>query len=263
MKKSYLHQSCLSKVVAFLTASVDNRVTIFTPPPVYDLPLKADNAAMATPVLVRAYPGDRSSLLSPPVPPGKSAHALPPISAYTFAAILRSSDGPEFQQAIDGIAEICAKNRMSLADEYSSHLPPLGEITAADSAAVRPHMLRPGMRRALTSVPEASSGSSEGSRKSKKRPGGFFGFRRKEELQSKPIRQMRISSIGKLIPVSGTTAVAGSFGPVDDLPSRQASGSNDNQARTRPTASGRRSEAVTSLQQLLGGARTSQPSSGS
>ena len=207
---------------------------------------------MAAPVLVRAYRGDRASALDPRSTPGKSAQALPPISAYTFAAILRSSDSPEFQQAIDGIAEICAKNRMSLADEYSSHLPPLGEITAADSSSVRPHMIRPGARRALTSVPEASSGSSEGSRKSKKKVGGLFGFRRKEvQSQSQSMRQMRIGSMGRMIPVNGTTAMASNLGLSRETQPNEQSHANNDEVGTRPVPARRSSEAVSSLQRLL------------
>ena len=169
------------------------------------------DAAMAQPVLVRAYTGDKRAREGAP---GKlsDAAALPPISSYAFADILRSVDGSrDFQIAIDGIAEICAKTRLSLADEYGAHLPPLGEITVATATAPRPQP-RPGMRRVLTSVPEASSGSSEGSRKSNKKRGSIFSFRKQQQQQAKqdrgPLRQIRISSVGRTIPVGTTTAMA-------------------------------------------------------
>lgn len=163
---------------------------------------------MAQPVLVKAYTDSRPSTAAGPTN-ARRARALPPISAFAFADILRSADSPDFQGAIDGIAEICAKNRMSLADEYASHLPPLGEITAASSSSVKPHLHRPsgGLRRALTSVPEGSSSSSEGSRKSKKR-GSIFSFRKQTIQESKPMRRMRIGSMGRTIPVGTTTALA-------------------------------------------------------
>lgn len=213
---------------------------------------------MAAPVLVKAYDSDTTTLKRS-VTGARASKALPPVSSYTFAAILRSSDGPEFQQAINGIAEICAKNRMSLADEYASHLPPLGEITASDSAAVRPHMLRPGARRALTSVPEASSGSSEGSRKSKgskgkKRMGGLFGFMRKEQSQSQSMRQMRIGSMGRTVSVTGTTAMVNHTRLSEEIdaqkPSLEVAATN-----ARPLASSRPSQAASSLQQLLAQSR--------
>lgn len=161
---------------------------------------------MAQPVLVRAYTSRRGSTKR--APSGEDDQALPPVSAYTFAEILRTADtSPDFQAAIDGIAEICAKNRMSLADEYASHLPPLGEITAATTSTLRPHLLRPGMRRPLTSVPEGSSGSSEGSGKSRKRS-GIFGFRKQKLQESVTDRSMQIGIMGRTIPMGSTTALA-------------------------------------------------------
>ncbi|KAH8731757.1 hypothetical protein GQ44DRAFT_755153 [Phaeosphaeriaceae sp. PMI808] len=60
---------------------------------------------------------------------GKSEQ-LPSAEDFSFSAILRAVD-PEIRDAIDAIAEICARSRMSLADEYDAHLPPQGEITGA------------------------------------------------------------------------------------------------------------------------------------
>ncbi|KAI5364847.1 hypothetical protein Slin15195_G043850 [Septoria linicola] len=161
---------------------------------------------MAQPVLVKAY--DRA----PDRGPGKlnDAQALPPISSYAFADILRSVNGSrDFQLAIDDIAEICARTRLSLATEYGSHLPPLGEITVASANTPRPQVARPGVRRVLTSVPEASSGSSEGSQKSAKKRGSIFSFRKQQQWKqdSKPMRRIRISSLGKTIPAGTTTAM--------------------------------------------------------
>ena len=159
---------------------------------------------MNTPLLVRTYDNGRSS--EPSTPRRRGAQSLPPVASFAFAEILRCSDTSEFQSAIDGIAVICAKNRMSLADEYASHLPPQGEITAASSAAARPHLHRPGMRTALTSVPEASSSSSEDSARSRKRKGSLFSWSRKAE-QSRPSRTMRIGSMGRQTSITSTTAL--------------------------------------------------------
>lgn len=57
------------------------------------------------------------------------ADELPPLESFSFGEILASID-PEIRAAIDAIAEICARSKMSLADEYSSHLPPQGELTS-------------------------------------------------------------------------------------------------------------------------------------
>ena len=164
---------------------------------------------MAQPVLVRTYSNKRRRPeRTPSAINVGDAHVLPPVASYAFADILRAADSSDLQSAIDGIAEICAKNRMSLADEYSSHLPPLGEITESTSSRIRPHLHRPGggFRRALTSVPEASSGSSEGSRKSRKR-GSIFSFRKQQVQDTKPMKRMRLG-VKRTIPVDTTTALA-------------------------------------------------------
>ena len=211
---------------------------------------------MATPVLVKAYTSTAVpfSMLRQHTSPQES---LPPISSYAFADILRAADSKDFQEALDGIAEICAKSRLSLSDEYSSHLPPLGEITAANanSTSARPQVLRPGMRRALTSVPEGSSGSSEGSRGSKRRSGGLFGLRkpRQQEVQATPMpKRMRIGSLGKSITSSSTTAMASSVefpGDGQELAQNETAATAGDHI---PEGTSRKpSVAATSLQRLL------------
>ncbi|KAK3059717.1 hypothetical protein LTS18_010206, partial [Coniosporium uncinatum] len=119
------------------------------------------------PVLVRTYSGSRSrpnSRVRSPVPPPMSSEALPsdaklpPVEAFSFDGILRAVD-PEIHDSIDAIAEIYAKSKLSMADEYSAHLPPQGEISERDGMhAVPPHRI--GLSdRALTTVTEASSSS--------------------------------------------------------------------------------------------------------
>ncbi|EME43148.1 hypothetical protein DOTSEDRAFT_72505 [Dothistroma septosporum NZE10] len=213
------------------------------------------------PVLVKAYDDGRPSAVPGPIIPGTIV-TLPPISSFAFDDILRTVDSPELQNAIEGIAEICAKNRMSLADEYASHLPPLGEITATNSRNLRSHTMRHsgGIRRALTSVPEGSSGSSEGSRKSKKKA-SIFSFRKQQTQESKPMRRIRIGSMGRMIPVGTTTAIA-----ADNIDlSLQEHTRNSSQSTitpataARPTSRARStSAAVSSLQRLLGLGRNAQ-----
>jgi hypothetical protein len=217
-----------------------------------------DDAAMATPVLVKAYP---ITTTTPVVVMRRSytqpKENLPPISSFAFADILRAADSKDFQQALDGIAEICAKNRMSLSDEHSSHLPPLGEITSANASSMlaRPQLLRPGMRRALTSVPEGSSGSSEGSRGSKKRGSGLFGLRKSQDppAEASPMpKRMRIGSLSRSMTSTTTTALASS---VEFPRNDQDFASNVPTGNRVPTgqegATRRTSIAATSLQRLL------------
>lgn len=200
---------------------------------------------MAAPVLVRAYTGIRGP--APRAQGGRSeVEAFPPISSYAFADILRTADCPDFQSAIDGIAEICAKNRMSLADEYASHLPPLGEITAATSVAAKPQLIRPSMRRPLTSVPEGSSGSSEGSRRSRKRS-TLFSFRRQQRSDSKSVRHIRISSMGRTVIVASTVALTAGEEVHSPVTVTSHRGQVIRPQRPQRTAS----EALQSLQRLL------------
>jgi len=200
---------------------------------------------MAQPVLVRSYTSPKRTPFGSPSGRG---HALPPIAAFSFADILRAADSTDFQSAIDGIAEICAKNRLSLAEEYGSHLPPVGEITAVntDIISVRQQHSRFGMRRALTSVPEASSGSSDGSAKGIKK--GILGVEPSSQSMKSPLRVIRISSAGRMIPICGTTAM--SFGVSEDsavLVSTLPKVSRPQKAMPSPS-----STAVSSLQRLMG-----------
>ncbi|KAH9882434.1 hypothetical protein J1614_000670 [Plenodomus biglobosus] len=109
---------------------------------------------------------------------GKSEQ-LPAADDFSFSAILRAVD-PEIRDAIDAIAEICARSRLSMADEYDAHLPPQGEITsggpgwAASTGALvgrgRLNRVSQGWTAAdntLMAVPEASSSSERLAQESK------------------------------------------------------------------------------------------------
>lgn len=167
------------------------------------------------PVVVRTYSGSRhnsrnSSGFTSPRYPNMNGHAsqnpsalsaglaghterLPSIDEFSFSAILRAVD-PEIRDAIDAIAEICARSRLSLADEYDAHLPPQGEITGTGpgwaagvgSLAGRGRISRIGQgwaapENTLTAVPEASSSSerlaaeTRGTASSKKRSQSAYG----------------------------------------------------------------------------------------
>ena len=90
------------------------------------------------PVLVRPYshhtPSDDPSRKSRMRNKGRSriddkSCELPPLDRFSFQDILASIDS-DVKGSIDAIAEICGRSRMSLADQYGSHLPPQGELTS-------------------------------------------------------------------------------------------------------------------------------------
>lgn len=90
------------------------------------------------PVLVRSYhhptPSDDPFRKSRMRNKGRSrmddkSCELPPLDRFSFQDILASIDS-DVKGSIDAIAEICGRSRMSLADQYGSHLPPQGELTS-------------------------------------------------------------------------------------------------------------------------------------
>lgn len=215
---------------------------------------------MAHPVLVRTYrnsdnsSSSRRGFLSSG---GGNETALPPISSYAFADLLRAADSPELQSALDGIAEICAKNHMSLADEYAAHLPPFGEITAV--TASRPQC--PGVQHhTLTSVPEASSSGSDLSGKSRR-----HSIQRLDEealIISRPLQRLRIDGGRRSISFGfATTAVlAESAGRSAVFTVHADDKHSASSASARPPAHRAASAAAASLQGLV--ARYSTASAG-
>ena len=62
---------------------------------------------------------------------------LPSISDFTIDGIL-STIQPDIEGTLDAIAEIMGRSRLSLANEYDSHMPPQGEIRAGSRSALLP-----------------------------------------------------------------------------------------------------------------------------
>lgn len=62
---------------------------------------------------------------------------LPPVSDFSIDGIL-SAIHPDIEETIDAIAEIMGRSRLSLANEYDSHMPPQGEIIAGPRGALLP-----------------------------------------------------------------------------------------------------------------------------
>ncbi|KAJ5995190.1 hypothetical protein N7481_002167 [Penicillium waksmanii] len=103
-------------------------------------------SAPTQPVLVRAYSGNaddttsQSSTMSPrrffpftgsktPASSRPSGPPLPAVQDFSIESILQAIE-PDIRGTLDSIAEICGRSKLSLANEYESHIAPLGEIRA-------------------------------------------------------------------------------------------------------------------------------------
>lgn len=97
--------------------------------------VEAESSSITEPVLVRKYSNSTLEATSSKQAQMKRnrktkmdpKYDLPPLESFSFQDILASID-PEVKVSIDSIAEICGRSRMSLADEYSSHLPPQADF---------------------------------------------------------------------------------------------------------------------------------------
>lgn len=104
------------------------------------------------PVLVRAYPGNaddtnskRSTMSTHRLFPFTHSRgsALPPRSGpplptdkdFSIENILQAIE-PDIRGTLDSIAEICGRSKLSLSNEYGSHIAPLGEIRAPPGGLV-------------------------------------------------------------------------------------------------------------------------------
>ncbi|KAE8380839.1 hypothetical protein BDV26DRAFT_290100 [Aspergillus bertholletiae] len=97
---------------------------------------------LSQPVLVRAYsggPGDsakaskmslrRSFPFTSRAETPRRGPEIPPEEAFSIDGILQAIE-PNIRHTLDSIGEICGRSRLSLANEYGSHIAPLGEIRA-------------------------------------------------------------------------------------------------------------------------------------
>ncbi|OJJ48498.1 hypothetical protein ASPZODRAFT_14633 [Penicilliopsis zonata CBS 506.65] len=103
---------------------------------------RSSSTLASQPVLVRAYsghaqdrpeparmPSRRSFLLSRAPAARPRGPELPSDEDFSIEGILRAIE-PDIRGTLDSIAEICGRSKLSLANEYSSHIAPLGEIRA-------------------------------------------------------------------------------------------------------------------------------------
>jgi hypothetical protein len=100
----------------------------------YTKSASARNSTFSQPVIVRTYssPSSRPSSRQPSSPRIKKSiykmtkAELPPVEAFTFKGIMDSIQG-SVADDLDRIAEICARSRYSLSNQYEVHMPPHGE----------------------------------------------------------------------------------------------------------------------------------------
>lgn len=70
----------------------------------------------------------------------KAAPKLPSAEEFSIEGILRAIE-PNIQHTLDAIAELYGRSKLSLANEYGSHIAPLGEIRAAPASGCGYHHL--------------------------------------------------------------------------------------------------------------------------
>ncbi|KAL8784995.1 MAG: hypothetical protein Q9213_003656 [Squamulea squamosa] len=95
-----------------------------------------ESVTSTQPVLVREYSQGSSTSGSPRQPDMRStkrsngyrSSEMPPLESFSFQDILASIDA-DVHVSVDKIAEICGRSKMSMADEYSSHMPPQSDFT--------------------------------------------------------------------------------------------------------------------------------------
>ena len=87
------------------------------------------SSTTSKPVLVRK-PSNKTDMRKkqkPTIDTRARSPKLPPVESFSFQDIL-ASIGPEAEDSIDAIAEICGRSKMSLAEEHGSHRPPHGDM---------------------------------------------------------------------------------------------------------------------------------------
>ncbi|GAD96861.1 conserved hypothetical protein [Paecilomyces variotii No. 5] len=112
-------------------------------------PIGSRSTLASQPVLVRSYSGEAdgktrpssSAMASGPFSfaSGSRGHQTPPelpsVQDFSIEGILNAIE-PDIRSTLDSIAEICGRSKLSLANEYGSHIAPLGEIRAPPGGLV-------------------------------------------------------------------------------------------------------------------------------
>ncbi|KAJ5495251.1 hypothetical protein N7539_000367 [Penicillium diatomitis] len=112
-------------------------------------------AAPSQPVLVRAFTSDEARALTSRLPvmsprrlipffrsktsplPAAPGPPLPSDEDFSIDSILQAIDA-DITGTLDSIAEICGRSKLSLSNEYDSHIAPLGEIRASSAGGLGP-----------------------------------------------------------------------------------------------------------------------------
>ncbi|KKK13074.1 hypothetical protein AOCH_006515 [Aspergillus ochraceoroseus] len=106
-------------------------------------PTSSRSSTLASqPVLVRAYSGGPDDTSNSSKMPSRRSfpftsssnfqereYQLPSHEEFSIDGILRAIE-PDIRSTLDSIGEICGRSKLSLANEYGSHIAPLGEIRA-------------------------------------------------------------------------------------------------------------------------------------
>lgn len=88
------------------------------------------STTITQPVLVKAYTPETSNARASTnmsSDPAMKQIDLPAVEEFGIDAILRAIE-PDIRSTLDSIAEICGRSRLSLANEYGSHIAPFGEV---------------------------------------------------------------------------------------------------------------------------------------
>ncbi|KAL2040604.1 hypothetical protein N7G274_006583 [Stereocaulon virgatum] len=90
---------------------------------------KTQPTTNSKPVLVRkpSAKTDMRRKQKPSIDTTPRSPQLPAPESFSFQDIL-ASIGPDVEESIEAIAEICGRSKMSLAEEHSSHRPPHGDL---------------------------------------------------------------------------------------------------------------------------------------
>jgi hypothetical protein len=91
----------------------------------------ARNSTFSQPVIVRTYSGTRPQTRQRELPVKREIQTmgraeLPPVEAFSFKGIMESIQSGVTED-LERIAEICARSRYSLSNQYEVHMPPHGE----------------------------------------------------------------------------------------------------------------------------------------
>lgn len=117
------HRQLFGRSKTLLRRQKENQVTRNT---------SGSPTAGTQPVLVKAYNPSNDNARSSATMSSSATNPsidMPSVAEFGIEAILRAIE-PEIRSTLDSIAEICGRSKLSLANEYGSHIAPFGEVNA-------------------------------------------------------------------------------------------------------------------------------------